>query len=69
MSLSFNCASSFNLQPNILKGVPSKTHKYTFEPLHDLIDSIYFFYQNLLFERNLGKLNLPFDLKNDLMFI
>jgi hypothetical protein len=56
MSLSFNSVSFVDLQPNII-------HKYTFAVLHDLIDSIHFFYQNLFPQWNFEKLNLFFYFK------
>jgi hypothetical protein len=54
---------------NILKGVPSKNSKYTFEASRDLIDTLYLFYQNQFPYLSFEKLNMHFDFKNNLVFI
>jgi hypothetical protein len=57
MSLSFNYVSFVDLQPNII-------HKYTFAVLHDLVDSIHFFYQKSFFPMEFWKIKLVFLFQN-----
>jgi len=54
---------------NILKEIPSKNSQIHFWSLTDLIDAIHLFYQNQFPHLSFEKLNLHFDLKNNLMFI